>query len=386
MNSITSPAESDANSAVPASPNWPQTKLRFAVGWPNHEGPEHPHHCAAVQGWFSFGARGLWDSHAIARDFHDHLRFSECRGTEEEGEPLKGWWKSLTFAPAEGVVVVLRDPMAGTYMLVVWATSHDAAKKHFRALRDRYKRKLRRKRFVSNFTVLTIRCGGLMTRDITVRSALRNEDDLALNYGDDFSSWSTQFISQLKHRCCGVTILRGEPGTGKTTYLRYLTRRLRRTHRFYYLPLTVYSILSNPSAVDFWMHEEEMYPKLGKIVILEDAESLLMERASDNQANVSNLLNISDGFLGDVLKMHVICTINCPIERIDPALTRPGRLVAMREFTRLSPIDAAALATAKSLPLDRQHDYSLAELYNSGRASPEVVAIGFAGPNDRPND
>lgn len=76
---------------------------------------------------------------------------------------------------------------------------------------------------------------------------------MALNYGEDFSSWSAQFISQLKRQRCGVTILRGEARHGQTTDLRYLTRKLRRTHRFYYLPLTVYPLLSNPSAVDFWM-------------------------------------------------------------------------------------------------------------------------------------
>jgi len=377
MDSTTSAPEPAAPSAVRDSLQWPHPDLRFGVAWPNNEGPEHPHHCEAVQGWFSFGARGIWNVQAIVQGFHDRLQFSECRGTEKAGEPLKGWWLCLTFSPAEGVIVILRDPMAGTYMLVVWASSHDIAKQHFRTLRDRYKRKPRRKRLASNFTVLTIRGGNLMTRDITVRSALRNDDDVTLNYGADFASWSAQFLPQLKQRRCGVTILRGEPGTGKTTYLRYLTRKLRRTHRFYYLPLTVYPLLSNPSAIDFWMLEEEMHPKLQKIVILEDAESLLMERASDNQANVSNLLNISDGFLGDVLKVHVMCTINCTVDRIDPALMRPGRLVAMREFARLSPTDAAVLASAKNLLVDPQRDYSLAELYHAGQTTHETTSIGF---------
>jgi hypothetical protein len=378
MDSTTSAPESAAPSAVRDSLQWPEPNLRVSVAWPHNEGLEHPHHCAAVQGWFSFGSRGIWNVRAIVQDFHDRLQFSECRGTEDAGEPLKGWWLGLAFSPAERVIVILRDPMAGTYMLVVWASSHDIAKQHFRTLRDRYKRKSRRKRFASNFTVLTIRGGNLMTRDITVRSALRNDDDVTLNYGADFASWSAQFLPQLKQRRCGVTILRGEPGTGKTTYLRYLTRRLRRTHRFYYLPLTVYPLLSTPSAVDFWMLEDEMYPKLRKVVILEDAESLLMERATDNQAAVSNLLNISDGFLGDVLKMHIICTVNCAIDRIDPALMRPGRLLSIREFHRLSASNAAALAVAKNLPIAPQHDYSLAELYNPERPLNNVITIGFS--------
>ena len=113
------------------------------------------------------------------------------------------------------------------------------------------------------------------------------------------------------------------------------------------------------------MEQNEGHERFKKVVILEDAESLLMQRASDNQVNLSNLLNISDGFLGEMLKLHVICTVNCPIDKIDPAILRPGRLVAMREFGRLSVAQALLLARTKNLSINPQDNYSLAELYNS---------------------
>jgi ATP-dependent 26S proteasome regulatory subunit len=75
---------------------------------------------------------------------------------------------------------------------------------------------------------------------------------------------------------------------------------------------------------------------------------------------VSNLLNICDGFLGDLLKLLVICTINCSVDAIDPAIMRPGRLLAHREFQRLSPVEAKSLAVAKKLTLADQESYSLA--------------------------
>jgi len=71
-----------------------------------------------------------------------------------------------------------------------------------------------------------------------------------------------------------------------------------------------------------------------------------MERASDNQQLLSNLLNITDGFLGDLLKLHVICRINAPIENVHPAILRSGRLTAWREFARLSDEGATILANA----------------------------------------
>jgi hypothetical protein len=130
---------------------------------------------------------------------------------------------------------------------------------------------------------------------------------------------------------------------------------------------------------DFWLTQNEQYREFKKVVILEDAESLLMQRGADNQENLSNLLNISDGFLGEMLKLHVICTINCPMDKIDPAILRPGRLLAMREFVRLSPVQAALLAGAKRFSLNEQADYSLAEMYH-GRScpSPRRQFLGFS--------
>jgi ATP-dependent 26S proteasome regulatory subunit len=112
------------------------------------------------------------------------------------------------------------------------------------------------------------------------------------------------------------------------------------------------------------------------VVIIEDTETLLMQRASDNHDALSNLLNIADGFLGAFLNLQIICTINTPIDKIDPALLRPGRLLASYTFKRLSFEQARRLAAAKSLTIPVQRDYSLAEIYN------EEIRNFSAKPNE----
>jgi ATP-dependent 26S proteasome regulatory subunit len=74
------------------------------------------------------------------------------------------------------------------------------------------------------------------------------------------------------------------------------------------------------------------------------------------------LLNIGDGFLGEHLKLHILATTNVPIQKLDAALLRPGRLIAVRQFRRLSHTEATRLCCAKGLDLPRQEDFSLAEL------------------------
>ena len=83
-----------------------------------------------------------------------------------------------------------------------------------------------------------------------------------------------------------------------------------------------------------------------------------------------------------MLKLHVVCTVNCALDKIDPAILRPGRLVAMREFGKLSVAQALLLARTKNLSINPQDNYSLAELYNSKcDANPVHRTLGFAARN-----
>ncbi len=100
----------------------------------------------------------------------------------------------------------------------------------------------------------------------------------------------------------------------------------------------------------------------------------------DTRDKVSNLLNLSDVYLGDYLHLQVICTSNATVDRLDAALLRPGRLIGYRAFRRLTRAEAQTLASAKGLRLSEQKDYSLAEVYNGSSVSPalnEVRNFGF---------
>ena len=99
-------------------------------------------------------------------------------------------------------------------------------------------------------------------------------------------------------------------------------------------------------------------------MILEDADAVLMSRGSDNRDEVSALLNLSDGMLGDFLSLHIICTINCRVTEIDQALLRPGRLISLKKFERLNREQALRLASHIGKSLPEKDDYSLAEVFS----------------------
>lgn len=186
---------------------------------------------------------------------------------------------------------------------------------------------------------------------------------IELYYGDGTTRWVDEWICMLNTRRYGLTVLTGPPGTGKTSLLRSLAHWLAGSHAFYFMPAARFANVDSGEIVTFWA-DENRNSKLRKVLILEDAESILLRRGEDNREKVATLLNLTDGMLGDALGLHVVCTLNSDLADLDPALLRPGRLVAHRDFDLLSGEEARRLAAALGIPEPRGDRISLAELFN----------------------
>jgi hypothetical protein len=322
---------------------------------------QRPYHQVVVPGPF--------DIQRLANDYRQHIYRSEVICLQR-GKPSV---ESLLLCLGQGVFV-LQD---GSHMTVFAPTPQAAAKvaADFR----QYKKPIAKAK--PGFYLVSFGPNGPHPELIAVAACpAGNADELALHYGADFPSWEKQWLAQLAKRHSGVTILFGPPGAGKTTYLRMLMARFINRFVFYYLPLSSFEVLSAPQFVDFWLSQNREHKGKAKLAIIEDAENLLLPRDERSRAQVSNLLNIGDGFLGEHLKLHVVATTNVPIRRLDEAVLRPGRLMGTREFRRLTRAEATRLARAKGLTLANPADtWSLAEIYNG---PPEVLApqpnVGFS--------
>ena len=206
-----------------------------------------------------------------------------------------------------------------------------------------------------------------------------NDESFRLHYGEAGLEWHQVFTTKLSESNHGLSILEGRPGTGKTSYLRHLMGVLKTSHRFYFIPTSTMSVLSDPNFIGFWTEQRRDHPDSKFVVILEDSDAALMTRGSDNREEVSALLNISDGMLGDFLRLQIICTINCRAADIDQALLRPGRLLCHRVFGKLDYAQASRLAESLGRKLPVARDYSLAEVFAGHDAvAMERPRIGFA--------
>lgn len=156
----------------------------------------------------------------------------------------------------------------------------------------------------------------------------RTKLNLDLYYEDDFKEVDEIIRKRLnKNNDKGVVLLHGLPGTGKTTYLRYLIGKIKK--RVLFLSPNIAENLMNPDLIQLLIDNPN------SVLIIEDAENVIMDRRSNNSSSVSNLLNISDGLLSDILNTQLICTFNSSLTLIDSALTRKGRLIAKYEFGKL---------------------------------------------------
>ena len=192
------------------------------------------------------------------------------------------------------------------------------------------------------------------------------EIDVALNYGKKFVNIDKKIQERLLVNNNGLFMFHGKPGTGKTTYIKYLASKINKD--FIFIPTTmIETFTTDPNCLHY------LIQKQNSILILEDAEKAVLKRYGDNldSSHVSALLNLSDGILSDMLKLSVILTYNCPKNEIDSALKRRGRLQADYEFGLLEIEDAKRLA--KSLKISKNlidtidKPISLADIYNLGK-------------------
>lgn len=249
---------------------------------------------------------------------------------------------------------------------------HDGSQGEFiglcTALMNRFRGRKKREPFEINLIVKG--SYGLELKSMEIK---RTKLDLDLFYEDDFKEVDNVIQKRLNQKNDkGIVLLHGLPGTGKTTYLRYLVGRLKK--RVLFLSPNVASNLMDPDFIDLLIDNPNT------VVIVEDAENIIMDRKASGNSSVSNLLNISDGLLADFLNVQLICTFNSSVAMVDSALMRKGRLIAKYEFGKLSIPKAQRLSNHLKFDTIIDRSMTVAEISNQHEKEVEtkqVEVIGF---------
>ena len=169
----------------------------------------------------------------------------------------------------------------------------------------------------------------------------------------------------------GLFLLYGRPGTGKTSFLKDVISKVPKKALF--ISPSFSRDLTSPELITLLMEHPN------SILIIEDAETVIMERKADNSSSVSNLLNLTDGFLADFLNLNIICTFNTNLKNIDEALLRDGRLKGMHEFAKVQPERAQQIASLLGRDINPDKPVTIAEICSSQCKSENYKSgtIGF---------
>lgn len=200
----------------------------------------------------------------------------------------------------------------------------------------------------------------------------------------------------------------GEPGTGKTWALRALGWEWRRWCDLHYVtdPETFFGDRAS-YMLDVLLHDETELaqpadanggapaepkpdPRAAagrwRLLVLEDTGELLSADAKDRTGQgLSRLLNVVDGLIGQGLRVLVLVTTNEVLQRLHPAVARPGRCAARVEFRGLDDDEADHwLEQHGGSRSSSRQSWTIAELFASlettvaAVSTPSHSGVGFS--------
>jgi len=290
--------------------------------------------CKRASDWFSSAYSGQ-----IKNTYYNKILHSKNKETEID---------DLIFV-LENDIIVKFDTQQNKVLFLYKNTDPKAVENMICNVRN-----YRKEKQLSHINLIVHTKYGLETKSLSLHKPKLKIDD---NYNDDFTEVNQIIMKRLTtENDKGLVLLHGKPGTGKTSYIRYLATSV--TKNIIFLPPNMASAITNPELISLLIDNPN------SIFVIEDAEQIISARESNENSPVSALLNLADGLLSDCLNIQIICSFNTDISKVDNALLRKGRLIAKYEFRELEPVKANALSEKLGFKTHFERPVPLTEIYN----------------------
>lgn len=239
------------------------------------------------------------------------------------------------------------------------------------ALFEQFKAFIKKPKRTTDISLIIIESGELKTKELFIKKPKINFN---LHYNDSFLPIHKNIVQQLnKFDNKGLYLFHGHPGTGKSTYIKYLIHQLKK--KVIFISPKMAGELDNLSMTPFLLENRN------SVLVIEDAEELITSREEVRNSNLSMLLNLTDGLLGESLGIQIIATFNTDVKNIDKALLRKGRLSTIYEFKPLALDRTNSLLSKLGYNVEVDCPLSVADIFNFDKDNHYIPklrkAVGF---------
>lgn len=268
---------------------------------------------------------------------------------------------------------------------------------HLHKLEKLIRTKILKEKKVSKKKGVTIRFWNLDGGDVrTIPRYLElPEGDISNNYTGNAVAGINELLEFSPPIKGGKLILiHGEPGTGKTSFIVHLAKRWEQWCSVHYITdpekffntisyveeLTNFNVSSTEKLRLRNKYGEYKQNNRYNLLVVEDADEYLScDAKSVVGQSLSRLLNLSDGMIGLGLRFMIMLTTNEKIEKIHPAVLRPGRCRMDIEMGKFNKNEANAWFKNMGIDYVSDSDMTLAEMYNISNSSYRLdkKSIGF---------
>lgn len=192
-------------------------------------------------------------------------------------------------------------------------------------------------------------------------------DDVERNYPVKVREQLDDLMNMPVPQVGGKLILwHGHPGGGKTSAIKTLVDAWREWANAEYI-VDPEAFFGSAAYMISVLNRGTSQSEIGgsdmwRLIVVEDAGQFVNKNADTNTGQAfSRLLNVTDGMIGQGMRVIVLITTNQPLSEMHEALSRPGRCLANVEFSKFSAKEAnewfGSTVTTSEM--------SLAELYES---------------------
>lgn len=186
--------------------------------------------------------------------------------------------------------------------------------------------------------------------------------DVAQNYTPSVVEQVEAFLKYARQVTHGIAVMSGPVGTGKSYLIRSILTELSQRRALVCTPPTTFLVQAG-------LLTQVVANFKKSIIVLEDVgEVIAIDAASKYTDARANLLNFTEGFLSLLTDAILIISFNYELEKIDPAILRPGRCLANITLDELPHKRVQGLVPFE-IP---SRKYTLAEVY-------EMRRVGNAG-------